>query len=49
MMVDAYTTGKQSFAMLHGRTTKARKRTVKSLPRVFYRGAWQRAHEIFAW
>jgi hypothetical protein len=41
------TTGNSSFAVRLRRTTKARKRTAKALPCVFYRGARQRAHNSF--
>jgi hypothetical protein len=37
--------GKAGFAVRHERTTKARKYTVKILSCVFYRDAWQRAHD----
>jgi hypothetical protein len=40
----ALTTGNSGFAVSHGRTAKALKRTANSLPRVFRWGARQRAH-----
>jgi hypothetical protein len=40
----ALTTGNSGFAVSHGRTAQALKRTANSLPRVFRWGARQRAH-----